>query len=691
MKPAQDIERLDRFDVMQECRAYFLRQLSVLLRDCKLLSDAAIAAVTRGVSEHFDTVLVSKRHGSFEEEAKGLTSSRISLVDNDELELSIRLDNLNTQLTEATSVPLWKTYLRFVTLLARPDLPKTHNPIGPQGITQGLLALFKAAGVSSLEEKLMLLDRVELTLRDGLPLIYNQIDVMLESAGIEAAPPNIVSPQENRRSNSSEGMHQPASGESKEIPEPVTGTNVHGIFPKAATTLLSQPALDNLMFRLEQMGRTQRNNTDFLTATSPNLETLIPELFSNAPTTSPVVLKPIRANELGVPENTVEGQAIEDVGRLCQLLFSDPALADFVKNLIAKLQISMIKVALKDRSLFVRTDHPCRLLINRLALAGLGLPAGISRQLPLHQQLADTVSQLCSGFNDDAGAFANAAEEVERLRQIRQHEIVNQAAEYLPLLYQFDRRDQATQDIQRLIEALGMDDTPEAFQHFVRRDWKRLLEKIWFEQGPESQAWQEHANTLSTLLWTFQPKADGEQRKALARQLPAVLKAIKRGMEELGMTSEAQTTVLDICFALQTKALRPPGGDNDTVPGSPRIPADDTSKYGSQVTAGQIEAGTRILHTLDFSSPPKTASHLAAYAVGEWIELALDGIQQALCLCHRSPASGRYLFFNPELALAVSIHPQYLHSQLSRGEARMLGHPGPFERALDRMQTSFSH
>lgn len=682
MKSAQNTDRLDHFDVMQACRAYFLKQLSALLRDCKLLSDSAIGALTRGVGEHFDSMLVSKRYGSFKEEAKGLTSSRISLVGDEDLELGIRLDNLTTQLTEATSVPLWKTYLRFVTLLARPDLPKTHNPVGPQGITQGLQALFKAAGVSSMEEKLMLLDRIEIMLREGLPSIYIQIDALLEQAGIEAAPPNIISPQESRRISSNDGMSQSLTGP----PEVLANADFPGTVPKAANTLLSQAAVDNLMFRLDQMERTQRNSNDFLTATSPNLESLIPELFGDVPTTSDATLHPLRANELGVPDNTVEGQAINAIGRLCAVLFSDPALPEILKRLIAELQVSMIKLALKDRSVLSKANHPCRQLIDRLGLAVLGLPANISRQHPVYQHLSRIIGQLRANQRSDVTTFASAAEELAGLLHNRQREIVAEAAAYQVLLHQLDRRDRATQDIDRLFGALEMNGTPEAFQLFIRRDWKRLLEKVWLEQGPESQAWQEHANILSTLLWTFQPKADGEQRKALARQLPAVLKAIKRGMEELGMAIDEQTTILDICFALQTKALRPPGGEHESIASIPKISAVGINKTDLQPAQGRIEAGTRILHTMDFTSPVKNSENRRAHAVGEWMELLFDGTRHPLCLCHQSPSSGRYLFFNPELALAVSIHPQRLEAQLKSGEARSLEQPGLFERALEQLR-----
>lgn len=682
---AQTSAAFDRFDVQQTCRAYFLGHLAALLRDSKLASEAAISAIVDGAGRYFDDMVTSRRRGSFAEEARDLTSSRISLVGDDDLELGIRLDNLSTRLTETTSIPLWKTHLRFVTLLGRPDLPKTDNPVGPQGITHGLLALFQAAGATSLEEKLDLLDRIEVVLRDGLPILYTQIDALLDQAGAEAAQPGIISAQESpvTAKPASGTAEQPPSAASENLLARLSGQQGGGGFSGHNSPLISQASLDNLLFRLDQMERSQRNSGNFLTATSPNLESLIPGLFSDTPDPAETPAQPIRARDLGIPSNVAEGQAIDSVGLICEAIFSDPQLPDVLKTLISSLQVSIVKLAVKDSSLFTRTEHPCRLVINRMGQAVIGLPIDVSIQHPTCTRLFDIASRLRTGFAGDVGAFATAADALTEVLQARQDEIVGQAASYLPLLHQLDRRDQASRDILQLFDSLGIEETPEGLQRFIRQDWKRLLEKTWLEQGPESQSWQEHANILSTLLWTFQPKADSEQRKALARQLPGVLKAIKSGMEALQMSPDAQTEVLDICFALQTRALRAAPAENEPAGSIPTIPAAGIGNSSKQLVQGRIEAGTLILNTMDFASPPSGTAR-GAHVVGEWMELPLDDLHHPLCLCHQSSASGRYLFFNPEQTLAISVHPALLDSQLKSGNARKLGQPPLFDAAVAR-------
>lgn len=383
VKSAPKTDRPDRYDILLECRSYYLAQLAALLRDCQLVSEAAIAAILQGTGKHFDDMQVSRRLGSFSEEARGLTSSRISLVGDDDLELNIRLDGLCNRLAESTSVPLWKTHLRFITLLDRPDLPKTHNPVGPQGIIQGLQTLFKAAGATTLDDKLDLLDRIEIVLGEGLPAIYTQIDGLLDRAGAATAQASIVSAQEAPRPATAKpaaslptttGNAAPGSAGNESLLARLAATAGGGTGIATGAQLLSQVALDNLMFRLEQLERTQRNDSDFLTASSPNLEALIPELFADSPKPAAAAARPVRARELGIPGNTSEGQAIDAVGAFCDAIFADPELPEALKLLIASLQVSLVKLAIKDRSLFTRNDHPARGTIDRLGRAFMARP-----------------------------------------------------------------------------------------------------------------------------------------------------------------------------------------------------------------------------------------------------------------------------------------------------------------------------
>src|SRR6185369_17923908 len=122
----------DSFEVLRDFRALYLKQLGTLLQESGALASRAIQAVQHGAGAYFDEMAASQRRGSFKEEADGLTSSRITLVGEEDLELNIRLDHLSTRFFEATAGRLWKLNLRLSTLLRRPDLSRSNNPVDPK-------------------------------------------------------------------------------------------------------------------------------------------------------------------------------------------------------------------------------------------------------------------------------------------------------------------------------------------------------------------------------------------------------------------------------------------------------------------------------------------------------------------------------------------------------------------------------
>ncbi|WP_374325452.1 DUF1631 family protein [Azonexus sp.] len=678
MNTAPNASHIDRFQSSQAARKFFLDHLSELLRDSRLISESAIAAMIGGCGKYFDEMMNKRRLGSFEEEARGLTSSRISLVGDDDLELDIRLDHLCSRLIESTSVPLWKTHLRFATILGRPDLPKNDNPVGPRGVTQGLHDLFSAAGASSLEKKFELLDRIEVALLTSLPGIYGQLDDFLQSIGVEVTQPPIASTQ-------------PPSHTAAHKPEPqvaVSTAPAGSERPASAThPLLSQGALENLMFRLDQMERSQQNSLDFLTATSPNLESLIPELFGEAgSSTSEIVPLVLQSDALGIPANSLEGQAIDLTGRFFNSLFNDPTIPDILKETVAKLQVRVARIAVRDRNLFSHTDHPCRQFIDRLAKLLYGLPLTVSASHPVCQKMLETCDRLRQDTTGDAAAFAAAAAELEAQINARHQKIFDAAAPYHPFLRQLDRREQADREIAEYYARMHLDTLPELLRNFILQDWKRLLERAWFEQGQDGPAWRERTETLNALVWSFRPKADGEQRRSLAQKLPGVLQAVKEGMETLGIAAETQTRILDTCFELQTRAMRPNGSEAPPQVGASVALAEVHQGHGiRQLSIGWLEAGNRALHTMDYLLPPATEGRNPVYSAGEWMEIKVEDVDQQLCLCLQSANTGRCLFFNPENNLALAIHPQLLAEQLKKGSSRHLGQPGLFATLLARI------
>ena len=194
----------DAFETLRNCRNLYLKHLGALLQDKGSLGAGAIQVIQEGAGAYFDEMVASSRRGSFQDEAGGLTASRITLVGEEDLELGIRLDNLTARLFGSAGETLWKLHLRFVTLLNRPDLSKSDNPLGPRGVVQGLERMLERAGAVSLDKKLDLLDALADYLNDSLPALYAELESFLSGAGVTAAQAGIItSPDAPKKSQNS--------------------------------------------------------------------------------------------------------------------------------------------------------------------------------------------------------------------------------------------------------------------------------------------------------------------------------------------------------------------------------------------------------------------------------------------------------------------------------------------------------
>lgn len=661
----------DSFHLLSDTRALFLKHLGALLQDNGLLSAPAIQAIQDGAGAYFDEMVSTNRRGSFAEEASGLTSSRITLVGEEDLELGIRLDNMSARLFESTGGSLWKTHLRFVTLLRRPDLPKSANPIGPKGIAQGLTTMFDAAGAFAIDKKLELLDRIEACLLEGLPALYAEINDFMDRGGVEAAQPGIIGSPEGPAS--AESPAAPANallalqqrllaslpGAAELPPAPAGGG--------AAASLLNQATLERLIERLNELDRRGAFEQKF--APTQTGGGMIPALFTPDGdfSSQPKVLK---SAQLGIPTTANEGLAIDTLAMIFEAIFANPGLPDALKAVISSLQITLLKVAMKDSSLFADAQHPARLVIDRMGQAVLGLPTDVPARHPVCARLFDIATRLRS--EADQNAFTTAMSELDALLAERNASFAAATTPYLPLIAQLDRRDEATQGVRLALEKFIATNPPAAIRTFLEQSWSRLLQAIWLEEGEQGAAWQEGLAVIDDLLWTVQPKADPDERKTLARRLPEILKRLRAGMARIGLSAEAESAFLDECFELQTRALRAmPTAAAPEAPAAELFPSGVSAPAGTPVS-GKLEANQRVLTTLDFADYRPAPSRALPVGEGDWLEIPLaDGSQAIARLCHISPTSRRVLLLNPESGLALAVHPVILERQLRDGEARL--------------------
>lgn len=687
---------------LRDCRALYLKELSQLLREAEPIADVAVQSFIQAAAAYFDDMVSSARRGGFEE-SDGLTASRISLIGENDLELEIRLGEFSAKLLEKTGSDLWRVYLRFVTLLRRPDLPKSDNPVGPKGIAVGLAQMcgeLREGHDLTLER----VERLENYFASNLPVLYASLNTFFELHHIDAAQASIVSAPDAAASTKSGGgnLPNPAAMLQQNLMSqlPANSQPIAGGGASASSSLFSQAMFDRLLSRLDELEKLGRLPAAIpLTEGVPSLENLIPGLFEGAAAQGSNTRRPIKSAELGIPNAAPEAAAIDTLALIFEAIFDMPALPEAIKSAISSLQIPMLKAAMLDPAFFTNEAHPARQLFDRMARAAIGLPHDVSSKHIVCIKVLSIAAHVRSEFTNDLGVFERYVAQLDALIAERDQEIAKAAKDWLPLLARMDQRGIAETRCQEVIEKFCDRGVPQGIADFLRKYWLKVLLLVWVEHGEESAAWQEHNAVVDSLLWSVQPKTEQEDRKRLSRMLPSMLQMLNKGMERLNVSEEVRTEFLDTCFSLQTAALR----------GVVQAPAESAISLGSpvldlgmfsvpataQIESGEVHAGDLLLKTVDIPGESALLSRLRPLPLknGEWLEFRLlDEPPLIGRLSYINPENGKLLICNPEWGFAVAMHPGVMEKQLREKQAIRCATRSLFndaaEKALQRSPAS---
>ena len=664
--------------ILHDCRTLYLKELGQLLREAEPVSDLAVQTFVQSAAAYFDEMVTVARRGSFGD-ADGLTASRISLVKENDLELEIRLGEFSAKLLESTGGDLWRVYLRFVTLLKRPDLDKSDNPVGPKGIASGLAQMCEELGEGH-DKTLARIDRLQSYFAQNLPVLYANLNALFDRRHIAAAQPSIISAPDAPASgravvppsvNAVAALQQNLMAQMPASSQPLSGGGAGG-------SLFSQAMFERLLSRLDELEKLGHLPTSAPTSGgSAALENLIPGLFDSAPASSAPELprQPIRSASLGIPSAAPEAAAIDTLALIFEAVFDMPDLPDALKSALSSLQIPLLKSAMIDSSFFSNEKHPARTLIDRMARLALGVPADASSKHPVCVQILNIAAHVRSEFTQDLAVFERYVGKLEVLISERDQQIAQSAQAWLPLLARMSPRMQAEARCQEEIEAFCARGVPQGIADFLRKIWVRVLLQVWLEHGKDSLEWQEQNTVIDQLLWSVQPKIEADDRKRLSRMLPAMLQRLNQGMEKLNVPEAERTEFLDTCFSLQTAALRgaaSPASTAEPASALPTLDANLLAAPSAQPEAGELKAGELRLKTIDIPGESVLLGRLRPLPIktGEWLAFKmLDGVALLGRLCHVSPESGKLLLCNPDWGYAVALHPAVMEKQLREKQA----------------------
>ncbi len=249
---------------------------------------------------------------------------------------------------------------------------------------------------------------------------------------------------------------------------------------------------------------------------------------------------------------------IDLVGMLFEYMLSDDNLPSSVKALLSYLHTPFLKVAFLDKSFFEESEHPARLLLNRLAETGAQWVSddGTS-QYDIYLKIKTIVSRVLDEFKSDVALFAELLQEFNSYvkRVSRRQELVEkramEKAQGEEKLREVKVR--VNQEVRQRTDDRAL---PSAVLLLLLQPWSDYLAFLLLRYGDAADSWQRALAAMDDLLWTIEPKELAADKARQMEMHDALLDILETGFETIGYDQSKSKKLLEALFALQKLALQ---------------------------------------------------------------------------------------------------------------------------------------
>ncbi|MCL1558814.1 DUF1631 domain-containing protein [Xanthomonas nasturtii] len=385
------------------------------------------------------------------------------------------------------------------------------------------------------------------------------------------------------------------------------------------------------------------------------------------------------ATRLGVDPATakldpMDEDAIDLVGMLFDVMLDERDLENRSREMIGRLVVPFVKVALLDRKMFVQKTHPARRLLNSLAEACEGNNGDSAAERVLMGKVEEIVDRLVAEFNENLAIFLTLEEEFrDFLSQHRRRvEIAERRAtetqrgqEKLELA-----RTRALAELEQRV--LASAPLPKAVEDFLRQPWLHHLTMAILRDGDEGPG------TLEALVL-----ADGvleelsEARRHIVGKpwLQVWQPALHRVFASVGLYGDAVVVAITALHDTLLAIAEARPELEKALPELPQVNLPPPAAESVSVVLG-AEAVAQSIDSAD-------AERFRAMDIGTWLDFVdKDGKVQAGKLSWVSPISQRLLFVNRRGVRFCVASPEELAVMVRLGRLREHINDGAFDSAM---------
>ncbi len=643
----------------------------------------------------------------------------LSLISDQELESRLAARNLASVILRDCKPVLQRLDRRLGWIAGRLVLDNDHNPIGPEHIGVAIHEAFATCELS-MEVRLVVIKLCERDLVPGIARIYETLDQRLAQTGVIPEMPAVRSPARPPARAPETDHRDAAMSDEEEASAPAWAARfTHrmagmkgGMQASLATGGYSdgppgyaggaQGVLLEALHHLLQESRGSRESAqpsrhsgnDEYRAMSQREMLSVLSLLQSAPSatlnaaigdTGESLAQRLKsevlsnATQLGMDPSTarlapVDEDAIDLVGMLFDVMLDERDLEGRPRELIGRLVVPFVKVALLDRRMFVQKTHPARRLLNVLAEACEGNSGESAAERTLMAKVEEVVGRLTAEFNENLAIFLTLEEEFRDFlgQHKRRIEIAERRAAEI-------QRGQERLESARLRMASELSarldgrQVPQAIDDFMRQPWAHHVTMAVLREGEDSDALRD---ALALADGVLEELAEAQRQIVGKPWLQAWRPSLQKVFASIGMNADAASSAVDALHdTLQAVAASRPDLEK-SLPELPQVALPKAEDEAGGVV--QLVGGT---DTMDFDHTD--ADHFRTLAIGTWLDfIDKDNKVQAGKLSWVSPISSRLLFVNRRGVRFCVASPEELAVMVRMGRLRKHEDEDAFDSAM---------
>lgn len=268
--------------------------------------------------------------------------------------------------------------------------------------------------------------------------------------------------------------------------------------------------------------------------------------------------QPAPESPSSLPGDAVQRQTVELLSRLFEHILADPKLEATVKDVIGRLQSSVLRVAVKDPGLMSSHEHPTWNLINQIAAHASDHPSfSDSRGSAFMAFVEPLIETLAAEETPDAALYEGALSKVQDFIDREDEAQLQHSQAAVKALAEAEQRQTLLPLLrQQVMHQLQSASLSETLRRFLTGPWVEVLAHAMVSQGADNPQTQALVGTVDELLWSLERPASELEREEVRQRLPALIGRLREGMDTIGLPDAEREKVLNELMRTHSHRLR---------------------------------------------------------------------------------------------------------------------------------------